>query len=162
SGGGKARITFGTSDCMATSQKMNTTDTNVGGYSGCAFYGTLTNTIFGTLPAELRAVIKQVNKKTSAGNQSATIVTTAEKLFLLSEVEVHGAISYAKSGEGTQYATFTSGGSKVKKIGAAVSHWWLRSPFAIYATHFCYVGSDGTAAGNAASYAYGVAFGLCV
>lgn len=162
SGGGKACITFGTSDCMATSQKMNSTDTNVGGYSGCAFYGTLTNTIFGTLPAELRAVVKQVNKKTSAGNQSATIVTTAEKIFLLSEVEVHGALTYARSGEGTQYAIFTSGGSKVKKIGAAASGWWLRSPGANGATAFCYVNSDGTANVYGASAASGVAFGLCV
>ena len=161
-GGGKAPITFDVENCLATTQKINPTDTNVGGYSGCAFYATLTNTIFNTLPEDLRSVIKQVSKKTSAGNQSATIVTTAEKIFLLSEVEVHGAITYAKTGEGTQYALFTSGGSKVKKVGAAASAWWLRSPYASGATYFCTVNSGGAAYYAYASDSLGVAFGLCV
>ena len=162
SGGGKAPITFDVVDCLATGQAMNSTGTNVGGYSGCAFYATLNNAIFNSLPADLRAVVKNVNKKTSAGNQSATIVTTSEKIFLLSEVEVHGAITYAKTGEGTQYALYTSGGSKVKKVGAAASNWWLRSPAAGNASSFCIVTSDGAAGSPYASSSLGVAFGLCV
>ncbi len=162
SGGGKAPITFDIVDCLATNSQMNSTDTNVGGYSGSAFYATLKNAIFNSLPADLRAIVKEVNKKTSAGNQSATIVTTAEKIFLFSEVEVHGALTYAKTGEGTQYAMYTSGGSKVKKVGAQASGWWLRSPRASYATDFCSVNSDGAANAGFASGSLGVAFGLCI
>lgn len=161
SAGGKAPITFDFKDCMATKQSMNATNTNVGGYSGCAFYATPTQTIYGTLPADLRAVMKTVSKLTSAGNQSATIVTTVEKIFLFSEVEVHGAFIYAKAGEGTQYAMYTSGGSKVKKVGAQASNWWLRSPYASNATDFLYVYSGGTAS-SLASSSLGVAFGLCI
>lgn len=161
-GGGKAAITFDIVDCMNTAQAINSTNTNVGGWSGSAFYTTLINTIYGTLPEDLKAIIKTVNKKTSAGNQSATIVTTADKIFLLSEVEVHGALTYAKTGEGTQYALYTSGGSKVKKVNSAASLWWLRSPSGSYAGGFCNVTSSGAASGNDASNANGVAFGLCI
>lgn len=162
SAGGKAPITFDFKDCMATKQSMNATNTNVGGYSGCAFYATLTQTIYGTLPADLRAVMKTVSKLTSAGNQSASIVTTQEQLFLLAEVEIFGSITYAKAGEGTQYAYFTNGGSRVKNCGGAASIYWERSPYGGTATAFCVVAAAGTATYNYASNAYGVAAGLCV
>ena len=161
-GGGKAPITFDVANCLATTQKMNPTDTNVGGYSGCALYATLTSTIFNTLPVDLQNVIKQVYKKTSAGNQSDSIVTTAEKIFLLSEVEVHGAITCAKTGEGTQYALFTSGGSKVKMVGASAAVWWMRSPLGNQASYFCTVEISGSAYRELSSQLRGVAFGICV
>lgn len=159
---GKAPITFGFKSCMNTAQKMNPTSTNVGGYSGCALYTTINNAIYNSLPDDLRAVMKNVSKLTSAGNQSATIVTTQEKLFLLSEVEIFGSITYAKSGEGTQYAFFTNGGARVKTIAGVASSWWERSPNGSNATAFCDVTSSGAVAGNAAGDLYGVALGLCV
>lgn len=159
---GKAPITFGFKSCMNTAQQMNPTQTNVGGYSGCAFYSTLTETIYGTLPADLRAVMKNVSKLTSAGNQSASIVTTQEKLFLLSEVEIFGSTTSSKTGEGTQYAFFTNGGARVKTIAGVASDWWERSPAGINATFFCAVAAAGTARTGYASNSYGVALGLCV
>ena len=54
------------------------------------------------MPTEVQNGIREVNQMTSAGSQSATINTTADKLFLLSEIEIFGSVSYSKSGEGTQ------------------------------------------------------------
>jgi hypothetical protein len=161
-GGGKAPITFAFKTCMNTTQSMNATNTNVGGYSGCALYSTINGAIYGSLPADLRAVMKNVSKLTSAGNQSATIVTTQEKLFLLSEVEIFGSITYSKSGEGTQYAFFTNGGARSKTVGGVASTWWERSPIGDSATYFCAVTSSGAVYYYGASDSYGVALGLCV
>ena len=98
---------------------------------------------------------------TSAGSQSATINTTADKLFLLSEIEIFGSVSYSKSGEGTQYDYYKAGNSKVKKYSGSADRWWERSPYGSNSTRFCYVNSNGDANGNTASSAYGVAFGFC-
>ena len=85
-------------------------------------------TLLTKLPSALQNVIKAVNKLTSAGNQSATIQTTSDKLFLLSEVEIFGSTTYSKSGEGSQYAYYKAGNSKVKKVNGSASEWWERSP----------------------------------
>ena len=60
-------------------------------------------TYLSQLTSAWQSVVKQVNKLSSAGNQSTTIKTTADKLFLLSEVEIFGSTTYSVSGEGTQW-----------------------------------------------------------
>ncbi len=160
--GGTAGITFQMVDCMNATAQMNSSNTNSGGWTSCAMRTSVLNSIFSSLPADLQNVIKAVNKLTSAGNQSATINTTSDKLFLLSEVEIFGSTTYSKSGEGSQYAYYKAGNSKVKKVNGSASHWWERSPCGSDSTYFCYVYGNGNAGSNVASNSYGVAFGFCI
>ena len=110
--GGRAPITFGLKNALATSYKMNNSNTNVGGWESSAMRTTLSTTIYGLLPAALKAVIKAVDKKTSAGNTESTINTTSDKLWLPSHEEVFGThmgqTNYQRSfpGEGHQYTYF--------------------------------------------------------
>lgn len=163
--GGKAPITFGLKNLMATTRRMEATNTNVNSFTGSEMYIWLRDTLLPSLPADLRNVIKPVNKKTSAGNQSATIKTESMKIFLFSEVECFGATTYSVAGEGSQYPIFTDNTSRIKYLsngaGSAFS-WWERSPFATYAATFCSVNSDGSAANYGASTAWGVCFGFCI
>ena len=117
--------------------------------------------ILALMPTEVQNGIREVNKMTSAGSQSATINTTADKLFLLSEIEIFGSVSYSKSGEGTQYDYYKAGNSKVKNYNGSAYHWWERSPRGSNSTCFCYVYSGGNAVYDSASIAIGVAFGFC-
>lgn len=117
--------------------------------------------ILALMPTEVRSGIREVNKLTSAGSQSATINTTADKLFLLSEVEVFGSTSYSVAGEGTQYDYYKAGNSKVKNRNGSAASWWERSPYASYSTRFCLVNGNGGANYIAASDARCVAFGFC-
>lgn len=110
----------------------------------------------------MRAVIKPVNKKTSAGSQSTNIVTTSDSLFLLAEIEIFGATQYSKAGEGSQYAYYAAGNSRVKKVNNSASYWWERSPDGSGSTNFCDVNSGGIASGNGASNSFGVSFGFCI
>ena len=119
-------------------------------------------TYLSQLTSAWQNAIKQVNKLSSAGSQSTTIKTTADKLFLLSEVEIFGSTSYSVSGEGMQYAYYKAGNSKVKNVSGSAYNWWERSPYASYAATFCFVSSSGNAYGNNASGSGGVAFGFCV
>lgn len=160
--GGTAGITFQMVDCMNATAQMNSSNTNSGGWTNCAMRTSVLNSIFSSLPADLQKAIKAVNKLTSAGNQSATINTTSDKLFLLSEVEIFGSTTYSKSGEGSQYAYYKAGNSKVKKVNGAASYWWERSPYGGNSAYFCNVISGGNANYNNASNSYGVAFGFCI
>lgn len=160
-GTGKAPLTFQLHDCYATTYPMNATDTNVGGWTNCAMRSTHLPAILNLMPAEVKAAIREVQKKTSAGNKSSSIQTTNDKLFLLSEIEIFGSTTHSFAGEGKQYAYYQAGNSKVKNLSGSAYYWWGRSPFSSISTSFCLVISDGPAAGGYASYSIGVAFGFC-
>ena len=159
--GGTAPLTFQMHDCYADTKQMNSSNTNSGGWTSCAMRSTHLPAILALMPSEVQAGIKEVNKLTSAGSQSSTINTTADKLFLLSEIEIFGSTTYSKAGEGSQYAYYSAGNSKVKNLSGSAGYWWERSPYGSSSTAFCYVYSSGDAANNNASYSRGVAFGFC-
>ena len=159
--GGKAPLTFQLHDCYANTKAMNSSDTNSGGWTSCAMRNTHLPAILALMPTEVQNGIREVNKLTSAGNQSATINTTSDKLFLLSEIEIFGSVRHSKRGEGTQYDYYKAGNSKVKKRNGFAAYWWERSPYASNSARFCQVHSNGNAYTSDASFAYGVAFGFC-
>lgn len=159
--GGKAPLTFQLHDCYGEAKNMNSSNTNSGGWTSCAMRSTHLPAILALMPTEVQNGIREVNKLTSAGSQSATINTTADKLFLLSEIEIFGSVSYSKSGEGTQYDYYKAGNSKVKKFNGSAYSWWERSPYGSNSTDFCAVNSIGYAIYFNASGADGVAFGFC-
>ncbi len=167
--GGKAGITLGMKDLLATRYPMNSSNTNAGGWTSSAMRTSTMQTLLGQLPDEVKAVIKPVNKLTSAGEQSTTINTTSDSLFLLSEIEVFGTRSYSVAGEGTQYAYYrdiaNTTAKRVKKLSngtGSANSWWLRSPGASYSALFCVVDYIGLADVSIAGYSSGVAFGFCV
>ena len=159
--GGKAGITFQLVNCLNTNYKMNSSNTNVNGWKGSAMRSKMSE-FFGQLDEDLQSVIKDVNKLTSTGNQSATINTTSDKLFLLSEVEIFGSTKNSKSGEGSQYAYYKAGNSKVKKVNGSANNWWERSPYSSNAYNFCCVYIDGDASYNSSNESIGVSFAFCV
>ena len=159
--GGTAPLTFQLHDCYGTRYAMNSSNTNSGGWTSCAMRSTHLPAILALMPSEVQAGIKEVNKLTSAGSQSSTINTTADKLFLLSEIEIFGSATYSKAGEGTQYDYYKAGNSRVKKFDGSAIGWWERSPYGISSSHFCIVARGGSTHYYYADEAYGVAFGFC-
>ncbi len=160
-GSGTAPLTFQMHDCYGTTYAMNSSNTNAGGWTDCAMRSTHLPAVLALMPSEVQAGIREVNKLTSAGSQSATINTTADKLFLLSEIEIFGSVTYSKSGEGSQYAYYSAGNSKVKNRSGSAGFWWERSPSGSNSTYFCRVISSGSANNSYASNSSGVAFGFC-
>lgn len=186
--GGKAGITIGMKNLLATIYKMNSSNTNAGGWNGSAMRTSTMATLLSQLPADLRNVIKQVNKKATAGSQSTTITTSADKLFLFALAELasktglenstgtaikNNAATYEQ--EGTQYEYFknTVGDADiykacpalVKKLsngGGSARIWWLRSPYLSVSTSFWCVYPSGDVNGYSASNSSGVSFGFCV
>lgn len=159
--GGKAGVTFQLVDCLKETANMNSSNTNVNGWRGSAMR-TRMGTYLNQLNADLKAVIKNVNKVTSVGNNQSGLETTSDKLFLLSEIEIFGATTYSFAGEGKQYEYYVAGNSTIKKVNGSASGWWERSPNRDDASYFCCVNSSGNAHTYTASHTYGVSFGFCV
>ena len=159
-GSGKAPLTFQLHDCCGDA-RINSSTTNVGGWTSCAMRQTDLPTRLALMPAEVQNGIREVNKLTSAGDQSFTINTTADKQFPLSEIEIFGIVTNSKSGEGTQYAYYKAGNSKKKHLSGYSTVWWTRSPRGSRSTGFCCVDSGGAAGWYASSNAFGVAFAFC-
>ena len=144
---------------------MNASNTNSGGFTGSEMYSWLQNTLLPTLPSDLQAVLKNVNKKTSAGSQSSTINTNSMKLFLFSEIEIFGSTTYSKAGEGSQYSYFATAANRIKYLAngsGSASWWWERSPHGGSSSNFCVVNSNGDANISGANYASGVCFGFYI
>lgn len=159
--GGKAPLTFGLHDCYGTKYPMNNTDTNSTGWDGSKMRTETLPAILAKMPENIQNGIREVNKLTTAGNQSTTINTTADKLFTFSEMEVYGSAGSSYSGEGKQYDYYKAGNSKVKKVGSTASRWWLRSPSTYASDRFCAVDTDGLVGKYTARGSNGVCFGFC-
>ena len=160
--GGTAPLTFQLHDCYADTKVMNSSDTNEGGWTSCAMRNIHLPVILSLMPTEVQNGIREVNKLTSAGYKISTINTTADKLFLLSEVEIFGSTTNSAAGEGTQYDYYKAGNSKVKKKqNGSAATWWDRSPYNGNTGSFCLVGSRGRTGTIGAGNARDVAFGFC-
>lgn len=160
-GTGKAPLTFQLHDLYATTYPMNATNTNVGGWRDCQMRTQTMPALKALMPAEAQAGIRPVKKLTSAGNNSSSIITTDDDLFLLSEIEIFGSTKYSALGEGTQYAYYQSGNSKVKNQNGTPKTWRGRSPALGGSASFCLVDRGGSAFGYGAGNPYGVPFTFC-
>lgn len=134
---------------------MNTSNTNSGGWNNSYMRKTICPAFLAALPTDWQNIIAACTKysdNTGGGSNNASYVTaTSDKIWLLSEMEVQGARSYANSAEANyqkQYDYYRNGNSKVKYQHTATTsacYWWLRSVYASDTDFFCYVCTDGSA-----------------
>lgn len=157
-GSGKAPLTFQLHDCYERKKAMHNTTTNSKGWSRCDMRETNLPIILKQMPTEVQSGIREVNKLTS---ESRTIVTTADKLFLLSEIEIFGSDENSGKGEGTQYNYYKAGNSKVKNYIDSAIEWWERSPYNGNTRFYCCVNYKGASISRSANVVSGVPFAFC-
>ena len=172
-GGGKAGMTIGMKNLLETTYRMNATGTNAGGWDESEMRTSTMATLLSQLPSDLQGVIKQVNKKATTGGGSTNITTSADKLWLLANVEVTGTTGTGYADEGEQYEywkTVKDGASATDRVkylsngnGSRYS-WWMRSPYRANnnTMSFFMVQSTGSMDPMNASQPKGVYFGFCV
>lgn len=158
--------------------RMNTSNTNSGGWKSSYMRSTICPAFLSAMPTEWQNVIAACTKysdNTGGGSNTASYVTsTSDKIWLLAECEVFGS-GYGYSGSGyandaeknyqKQYDYYKNGNSKVKyKHNATTTacHWWLRSVHANVSHRFCIVTTDGSANHGSAHYSFGFAPGFKV
>lgn len=145
---------------------MSSRQSNEGGWDTCARRGWC-NTYFNALPTAWKSMVKEVNKKTSAGNISSTIITSQDKIFLASEIEIFGSTTYSCSGEGAQYQFYKNATVNRYKNPRwtstyASSMYFTRSPCKGNTTSFCIVNASGNANTRSANTAAGIPPCLCI
>lgn len=146
---------------------MNSSNTNSGGWEGCARRTWCNNVYKECLPAYIQNMMKRVKKLTSADNQSGEIKTSNDYAFLLSEIEIFGSASYSYAGEGKQYQYFKNATANICKkpyysSSYASGFWWERSPHIGSSSDFGFVNAGGGASYTNATSIYGVAPCLCI
>ena len=155
-------------DCLKTTYQMNSSNTNAGGTAAAALTATVNTTIYNTLPADLRAVMKEVRR---LENNKGTWAWASRKLWLLQETEVFGRNNWSDGydGGGIQLPIFAhSYRHIVKGLGKGAAErgsradWWLASPDAGNTTRFCLVSFNGNASDGYASNSFGVAPGFII
>ena len=160
-GSGKAPITFQLHEYYSATKGMYSSSSNSCGWTNSTMRATALADILKAMPSEVKSAVRQVNKFTSAGNKNSTIQSTADKLFLLSEIEVFGTTTKSVVGEGRQYAYYANGGSPDKASGTVVSDWWLRSPAIDSTAQFCTVDENGLLSSRNANVSECVSFAFC-
>lgn len=172
--GGKANITIGMKNLLASKYQMNTTATNAGGWKDCYFRNTVLPQIFATLPSELQLAIKLVDKRCSYGDGTSSTYFTSDNLFLFSEVEVMQYPYYTKAVEGMSYKYWDNLNSNNKPVvttkylinGAGTSSaWWLRSPSDVNVatgSRFGAINAGGGYNSVTANSSNGICLGFCI
>lgn len=155
-----AGLTFGAVDCV-TSAKMNSSDTNYGGWGDCLMRTSTMPTLQSGMPDTLALVrVPYVDYD----NQNVVLYSDGH-LFLPAEKEVFGTRKWSIEAEAnalTQFAYYKNGGSKIKSNSGRAIEWWLRSVGYNDSHTFCGVSTSGGASIYYASYAIGAAPCFCV
>ena len=162
--GSRCAFTVIQKDCLNEYGKMNTANTNSGGWEAAPRRTWCNTTYRNALPAGLKPIFKQFKVTTANGNGSGTTVST-DYFSLFSEKEVFGTTSYANStaeSANTQLDYFKTSGNRIKKAGASADWWWERSPRSGGSISFCRVDSGGSAVWYSAYSARGLAPFGCI
>lgn len=186
SGGTNIALVDGQYDTTGSSTafRMNTSNTNVGGWKSSYMRQTIinanatsptsgsTNSFLAALPSDLQAVLKQCTKYTDnvgngTGNIQSNVTPTQDWIFLLSEFEVQGSISQANTYEAQyqkQYQYYINGNSKIKYTQHlnVTCDWFLRSPYNLLSTYYCATLTRGNSNRRSAYASFGFAPAFCV
>ena len=152
-GSGKAGIVFGMKNLMKDYQKMNSSNTNSGGWNNTTMKKTVMANILKSMPSNLRSYIKEVNTYANQGGSSSSSskgLLSKDKVFLPGFTEVFGpSVWSSQSNTETnqkQFPIFTDNNSRIKKMNngaGSAEYWWTRSPSYNVGNFFVYVDSDG-------------------
>lgn len=166
-------------DCLATTYQMRANNTNNGTsaepnpYRASELFSTLQNTIFPTVPAEIRGhVIEMRGLLETRYSASGTLNNSDSwswysrgKAILLTPIEVFGTAGWGESGWSggggvNVHLPLFAGSSKHfikhKGNGGARSPWWLAAAGAGSSATFCYVSGTGASSSSGASFSFGV------
>ena len=163
-------VIFESHYAMLSTQNMNASRTNAGGWASCRLRNWLNNDFIDLLPADLKSVIAERTFKVGEGSGKTSLATVTDKIFLPMEYEVFGTTSTAYPAAATehtvggnkQWSIYATAANRIKYQGISGSavHWWECSPTvssSSASTHFCLVSTSGASnCSNADDSSFGV------
>ena len=168
--GGKAKVTFVTKGMLATTKRMNPSNSSGtqgtganGGWEYSEMRTYLSGTVLPLLPSELQSAIKSVTKYSGNVVPGESTVTkdgcvTQDKLWIPSHREVFGESTYEENGP-VYSGLFPDTASRIKyNQSGSASYWWLRTANSAY--NFRSVNNNGSANNNNANSTSGGVLGF--
>lgn len=137
---------------------MNPSGTNQKGWSECWMRDVLCPDFKAALSSDLQGALRT---RTIYTYNDYNFSGTSDTIYLPSEFEIQGTITYAKPGEQEkqqQFEYYKNGASKIRydhDNSAVAVIWWTRSPSST--NSFCVVGTTGASDYSSANYSYGFA-----
>ena len=148
---------------VVENRKMNSTNTNVGGWPASEMSTYANDTFFNKLPSDLQSVIKATKVVSGHGSTSGEEnFASTNKIYLLSAHEVYeDGTSNQVSSKDTAYnntrqldyykklgVTTSNYSNAIKKYNNSNSNWWLRVADSFNNTNFLNVNSNGDWTGS--------------
>ena len=165
-------ITFGMVGVLENKYYVNGVAQNTGGWERTAIREQLANEILPLFPQVLQNGIKSVNKRSndaSYTSMATRVITTSDKLWLFSPVEINNTPADYYKLEGKQYeywktikdGTKAQDRIKLDKDGNPIG-WWTRSASFGSGGGFHLFDENGNYSSNSADKYYGICIGFCV
>ena len=146
-------VVFGMLGVLSSARSMNSTASNVGGYPAMTMRSYLNGDVYNSLPRHWKSVIEPVQVRSSSGRGRDIIVTSTDKVFLRSAVEIGLAdddprlitdpsvpteTPYTKevdsAADQRRFPVYTDATSLPKTVrnntGTSSVYYWTRSPYA--------------------------------
>lgn len=169
--GGKTKPDFivGLKNSLLERGYMNSSNTNLNGWSGCA-RRTWCNDVFRpSIPSSLRGIFKQFKWKQGIRNNMTAngIIETTDYFGFAPEKAIFGSVTHSFADEAALYAQwdwYKTSANRIKRAGDTGSAWgwWECSPYSGYSTVFCAVGTNGIANYGAADSIVGLSPFGCI
>lgn len=159
-GSGYTKAVFMKQYLLPNKYPLNSTASNIGGWGAMSLKTTLNSTIYDELPTDIKAVISQCKVKSTASGTDSTINSSDNYLFLISEYELYGSVTYSEGGanEGSPIYDYYNGLGNAYRVmrpeGKAAQIYWNRSMYAGRTDYGCLVGSSGAPNRASASSSY--------
>ena len=152
---------------VITNYQMNSTSTNSGGWPSTSMRTFLNNSIYNSLPSDLKSAIITTTVVSGHGSSGSSNFTSTDKLYLLATKEIYRDWSYSYDTAykltrtldyyTAQGVTTSKYSGAIKKNGSSASSWWLRSASSSDSDIFCYIPTTGSwNRSDVASLSYGV------
>lgn len=139
---------FIANELLPDTQYMNYPETNVGGWNNCSLRTYLNETVYPTLPSDLKNVIVEKTHMRTQGNKSNSYISASDKLWLPTEWEIFGSAPHGgeSSNVNKHYSIFSSDSARTKsKVNTSSAiYWYSSSPNIGNNTLFCYVSNIGS------------------
>ena len=139
---------------IITNQSVNSTNTNVGGWTKSAIRTYISNDIFNALPSDLQNVIITTKVISGHGKTSGEKnFETEDKLYLLTSKEIYGTKhDYDTINNETKQLDYyknlgvssTNYAEAIKQYNGSANFWWLRSSYSRYTFNTLNVQRDGS------------------
>ena len=138
---------------LAYGGSINSSQSNVGGWEASEMRDFCNDRVYNAFPTVWKSVIKKPYIPANIGNNSSTVVTSQDYIYLPSYVELTGITGDPYDDEGYAISWMINPADRVKKQNGIAKKYWTRSAMKGYDRYCVYIAEDGSANGNL-TYAY--------